>query len=90
MSRAKKNTVESFIDSLPRAQTSLSARLNPEQTQEIHDLAEIYRTDPTKITEVGWERLAETFKMRWGLKTLSSRTLRRAINIICDEQKEKE
>ena len=93
---AKKKTntddVLSLIQSLPSrgVQNRLESRLSPEQKEELHTIAEIYSDKPHVIMKAGWEELAKLWKKKWGLETLSSRTLRRAVTLICDAKKEEE
>jgi hypothetical protein len=86
------NNVLSLIQSLPTrgGKNRLESRLSPEQKEELHSIANIFYETSHVIERAGWEELAKMWKKQWGLETLSSRTLRRAVTLICDAKKEKE
>tara|TARA_E500000331_G_scaffold30304_1_gene25467 strand:- start:457 stop:744 length:288 start_codon:yes stop_codon:yes gene_type:complete len=93
---AKKKTntedVLSLIQSLPTrgGKNRLESRLSPEQKEQLRAIADIFAKTPHVIERAGWEELAKMWKEKWGLETLSSRTLRRAVTLICDAKKEEE
>ena len=94
MAARKKNTnqfsVSSHLSSLPTCGRNLESRLTPDQQAQLAELAYIYNSEPHKIQRVGWERLAKEYRRMWGLKTLSSRTLRRAVCDICYDKEQEE
>lgn len=94
MAAAKKKTnqfsVSSHLSNLPDRGKTLESRLTPDQKAQLSELAYIYNSEPHKIKRVGWELLAKEYREVWGLKTLSSRTLRRAVCDICDGKEQEE
>lgn len=93
MAAKKKTNTEdilSEIKSLPTGggKNRLESRLSPDQKEQLRTIAEIFDKTPHVIERAGWEGLAKMWKEKWGLETLSSRTLRRAVTLICDAKKE--
>ena len=64
----------------PRTAPLLS-RLSPDQLAEFHDLQKLYQSDPAQFAGK-WVRIAEIYRDRWNLKTLSPGILKKNIERI--------
>lgn len=61
--------------------TPLLSRLSPDQLAEFNDLQKLYQTDPGEFAGK-WVRIAEIYRDRWNLKTLSPGILKKNIERI--------